>query len=449
MKNLQQLKKYLKDIFKKDKSQLLTNMLIVGIVTVVVKVISFYKEILIAKEYGVSELLDTFLIAILVPSFIQSVFINAYSSVFIPNYLLEKDKQKDTSAFQTSSYIITFTIAIVMILITYLGINIYLELLFPGHETVYYDLIKAQIIIILPCIIFWAFSSLTTGLLMTDNEYLLSSTNAIFIPLGVIFALFFHNQLAEKTLAIGTLGGSILSFIYLLIIGFKKRLIKLGKPDFRSANMKVLLKQIPAKITSGLINGVNPMIDQYFSAQLTLGAIAALNYGYKIPMVTIGLISGPIGNTVLPYFSGEAVKSISNVYLKLKEFLKKSFIATAILTIFLIILSKPIIIAFFERGAFTSENTDLVYLIQQMYFIQIPFYIVGVIMNKYLTAINKNNFLVVSSILSFLLNISLNYTLLEIIGIKGLALATSLVSVLNSLVIYLYIKYQYENSINV
>ena len=58
----------------------------------------------------------------------------------------------------------------------------------------------------------------------------------------------------------------------------------------------------------------------------------------------------------------------------------------------LIIFSKLIITIFFERGEFNSDNTDIVYLIEQMYFVQIPFYIIGIIMNKYLTAINKNNF---------------------------------------------------------
>ena len=435
---------FLKGIFKKQKSQLLTNMLIVGGISLLVKGISFYKEIFIADTYGVSLLLDTFLIAVLVPTFIQSVFINAYGSVFIPNYLLEKKINKDTSGFQSSSFIITISIGLTMIIVTYIGIDYYLEYLFPNHEETYYQLVKTQLYIILPCMLFWAVSSLISGLLMADNEFLVSSLNAIFIPIATIICLFFHPILHEKTLALGMLLGSIASTIYLIIFGFNKNLLKLGEPDFKSDNIKVLIKQVPSKISSGLINGVNPMVDQYFSAQMAVGAIAALNYGYKIPMVTISLLSIPIGSTILPYFANKATENKEQTFLYLNKMIKLSLLILFFVTIILIASSKFIVSLFFERGEFTSSDTNIIYVIQQMYLIQIPFYIIGIIMNKYLTAINKNNFLVLSSIISLILNIFFNYTFVELMGVKGLALATSLVSLTNALVIYIYIKKEHS-----
>ena len=445
----QKVKIFILNVLKKERSQLLTNMLIVTGVSIFVKGITFYKEILVAKEYGISELLDTFLIAVLVPSFIQNVFINSYGSVFIPNYLLEKSIAKDTRSFQTSSFIITITIALIMMVVTFFCIDFYLESLFPGHTKAYYNLIKIQLWIILPCMLFWAISSLISSLLMVDNKFLSSSLNSVFTPLALVFCLFFQDVLQEKTLALGMLLGSILSTTYLIFVSIKKQLLKLGMPDFKSKNMKTLINQIPAKISSGLINGVNPIVDQFFSAQMAIGAIAALNYGVKIPMVTISLMSLPLGSVILPYFSTKAAENRKSTYLYLQKILKSSFLITAAITVILILLSKFIITMFFERGEFNSNDTDLVYVIQQMYFIQLPFYVAGIIMNKYLTAINKNNFLVFSSLSSFLLNIFLNYTLIEIMGIKGLALATSLVSLINAMVIYLYIKKQHSKIVYV
>ena len=114
--------------------------------------------------------------------------------------------------------------------------------------------------------------------------------------------------------------------------------------------------------------------------------------------------------------------------------------ACGILAIALILLSQPIVSIIFERNAFTPENTEIVYRVQQMYILQIPFYVMGMVMNRYLTAINKNNFLVVTSTISLILNIVLNYFLIRTIGLYGLALATSLVSLVNTMIIYLYIK---------
>lgn len=431
----------LKKFWRKYQSQLLSNMLTVAVVSLLVKGVSFFKEILIADTYGVSELLDTYLIAVLVPTFIQNVFLNAYGSVFIPNYVQEKLLQQGTGGFQASSFMITITIALVMMGVIYLGIDLYLEVLFPGHEFQYYQLIKTQLWLILPCIPLWGICSLVMGLLMVEDEFLYSSLNALFVPvITIVLLLFYQDLLQERTLALGMLFGSILSCSYLIILGFQKKVLCIERPNFKSKNIRILLKQVPAKVSSGLINGVNPMVDQYFSAQLAVGAIAALNYGYKIPMVAISLISVPVGNTLLPYFSKKATEGSQKLYEHLHRILGTGLGFMSVAAIVLIVLSKFIITIFFERGAFTNENTNEVYIIQQMYLIQLPFYIVGIVMNKYLTAINKNNFLVLSSFVSLSLNIVLNYILMQFMGTKGLALATSMVSLGNSLVIYLYIR---------
>src|SRR5690554_7122469 len=74
-----------------------------------VKGFGFYKEIVIASNFGLSELLDTFLIAALVPGFIYQVFLGAFKSVFIPNYIMEQKTDRSISSFQATSFIITIS----------------------------------------------------------------------------------------------------------------------------------------------------------------------------------------------------------------------------------------------------------------------------------------------------------------------------------------------------
>ena len=74
-------------------NSLFKNILIVAFVTLIVKIIAFYKETLIAGHFGLSEVLDTFLVAMIFPSFIQSVFINSLKHLFIPNYIIEEKKK--------------------------------------------------------------------------------------------------------------------------------------------------------------------------------------------------------------------------------------------------------------------------------------------------------------------------------------------------------------------
>jgi putative peptidoglycan lipid II flippase len=440
----------LKKVLFKSKGQLLSNMLTVGIVTLSVKGIAFFKEMTVAKIYGVSILLDTYLIAVLVPTFIHNVFLNSYASVFIPNYVQEQKENKNTNAFIGTSFLVTIAMSLFMIMLTYLCLDYYLEVLFPGHDLQYYELIKTQLWILLPSILFWGISSLITGLLMVADDFLYSSLNAFFVPLvTIIMLLGFQEHFQEKTLALGMLIGSICSCLYLIIISLNKKVLQIEKPDFKNRNIHILLKQVPAKMSSSLMAGANTMVDQYFSAQLALGAIASLSYGYKIPLVFIGLIGSTIGNTLLPYFSKKALEGSKKLYKEFRRIMGISIISMGTITLLLIILSKLIIRLVFERGEFTEKDTDIVYVIQQMYLLQLPFYVIGVVMNKYLTAINKNNFLVFSAFLCLILNIILNFILIHILGIKGVALATALVSLCNSLFIYLYIRKLQKKSIDI
>ncbi|MCB0446717.1 MAG: polysaccharide biosynthesis C-terminal domain-containing protein [Gelidibacter sp.] len=429
---------FISNIFK---NATITNVIIVGITTLIVSGLGFFKEIVVANTFGLSELLDTFYIAILVPSFISGVFLGSFNSVFIPNYVSELKTGKSIGAFQSTSFLMTILVSLLFLIIAFLFTDVYLETFFKGHTQQYYDLIKVQFYYVAPCILFWGFSSLINGILTIDDEFTFSSLNTVFTPISIIICLvFFKEQLGTIVLAFGTLIGSFLSFLFILTVAIKRNIIHLHKPDFKSVNIKILFKQLPAKLSSSLLSGINPLVDQYFSAQLIIGSIAALNYGIKIPAFGISIIGAALGNVLLPYFSKNAIDNRQETFKKLTKILKYLIIVSSIVVVIGIFLSAPIISILFERNAFTSSDTVIVSKIQQMYLLQIPSYVTGLVMVKFLTSINKNNFMVLASIINLLLNIVLNYMLIKSMGVYGLALATSLVSIINSIILYVYIS---------
>ena len=423
------------------KNATILNVITVGLTTLLVSGMGFFKEIVVADSFGLSELLDTFYIAILVPSFISGVFLGSFNSVFIPNYVSELKTGNNVGSFQSTSFLITIGVSVVFLLIAVLFTDVYLETFFKGHTQQYYSLVKTQFYYVAPCILFWGFSSMISGLLTIDNEFRFSSVASIFTPISIIICLvFFKEQLGDSVLALGTLFGSVLSFLFLAYVAFKRKILNLKKPDFKSVNIIVLFRQLPAKLSSSLLSGINPLIDQYFSAQLIVGSIAALNYGIKIPSFAIAIVGLALGNVLLPYFSKNAIDNREATFKKLKTILKYLIIGSSFVVVILILLSSPMIWLTFERNAFTSEDTIIVSKIQQMYILQIPAYVTGLVMVKFLTSINKNNFMVFTSVISLTLNIVLNYVLIDLMGVYGLALATSLVSIINSIILYAYIK---------
>ncbi len=185
------IKKLVEQFFSFSKGKVVRNLILVGATTLLVKGVGFFKELVVASNLGLSELLDTYLIAILIPGFISTVFLGSYKSVFIPNYIYARNNGENSAQFLGSSLLVTICTGIFFMLLAYVFGDIYLEFFFQGHSPEYYELIKKQLYLLLPCIVLWSLSSLLSGLLNIDNEFFWSSLTGIFIPLTIIVLLLY------------------------------------------------------------------------------------------------------------------------------------------------------------------------------------------------------------------------------------------------------------------
>ena len=419
------------------------NVLTVAIISVFVKGLGFYKEIVVAGAFGLSEILDTFFIAALLPGFVSEVFLNAFNTVFIPNYIAEKESTNKIGAFQSTSFLVTLTVALFFIVISYLFTDVFLETFFNGHTESYYTLVKVQFYYLLPCILFWGLTSLLSGLLNIYDEFMYSSIYPVLTSISMLVCLlFFKEQLQEKVLAVGMLTGSIVQFLFLLFIAIKKNIIKIDKPDFFGLHTQTMFKQVPAKVSSGFLTGLISVTDQFFAAQLVIGSITALNYGLRIPAFFTTIIVMALGNVLLPYFSKLSINNKDDAFKTLYNILKRLFIGLLVVSVVLILLSDFIVELFFERNAFTSDDTVKVANIQRMFLIGLPFTICGNIIVRFLTSINKNAFMAYVSFTTVILNIVLDIILMKYFGVFGIALCTALLQIFRSLVFLNYTKKQ-------
>jgi len=62
-----------------------------------------------------------------------------------------------------------------------------------------------------------------------------------------------------------------------------------------------------------------------------------------------------------------------------------------------------------------------------MYVLQVPFYTLGILFVRLISSIQANYILMWGTVISFILNITLDYLLMRILGVAGIALSTTLV----------------------
>src|SRR5947209_9782078 len=120
----------------------------------------------------------------------------------------------------------------------------------------------------------------------------------------------------------------------------------------------ILIAAWPA-LLGGLISQTSPFVDQVFASFLSPGSISALAYALKLISVPTGVIFVSVGRAALPYLSRQAATNNMKAFKETLHFyLWVVGLATAALSVFMIVLAHPIVQILFERGAFTAQDTS-------------------------------------------------------------------------------------------
>src|SRR6185437_1910262 len=82
----------------------------------------------------------------------------------------------------------------------------------------------------------------------------------------------------------------------------------------------------------------------------------------------------------------------------------------------------------FERGSFRAKDTQLVAQIQAVYALQIPFYLSNVLLSRLLSSFLLSQITFWAAGINISLNIILDIILIKMMGVPGIALATSCAS---------------------
>jgi putative peptidoglycan lipid II flippase len=185
------------------------------------------------------------------------------------------------------------------------------------------------------------------------------------------------------------------------------------------------------------------LIDQAMASLLPPGSVAALNYGNKLVALVLTAGTMALGTAVLPYFS-KMVASADWRGLKhtLMTYSRLILLVTIPATAVGIWLSTPLVRLCFQRGRFTADDVQVVSSIQSMYLLQVPFYTLGILLVRMISSLQANRFLLLNTVVGLTVNIVLDYVLMRVMGVAGIALARSLVYVASCtvLAIVLYRK---------
>nr|MBA2623697.1 murein biosynthesis integral membrane protein MurJ [Chthoniobacterales bacterium] len=225
----------------------------------------------------------------------------------------------------------------------------------------------------------------------------------------------------------------------LLRVGFVFR------PDFRWRDegvRKVLQLMGPAVIAASAVQ-VNVLINSIFASYLQDGAVSWLNIAFRLMQLPLGIFGVAVATVTLPLVSRSAAAgNMPEFRGALAHALRLVMLLTIPSAIGLIILAEPIIALIYEHGRFTAVATQQTAAALRFYALGLVGYSAVKVLAPAFYALDRRNLPMIVSLFSIALNFGLNWFLSFRLGLghKGLALSTSLIAVINFVLLYVMMR---------
>lgn len=401
------------------------------IITIFSKFLGFGREIALSYYYGVSNISDAYLISLTIPTvvfgFITSSIVAGYVPIFTE--ILHKHGRKKAIEFTNSLMNITILINSFFVLFSMIFAKEIVFLFASGFDENTIEMAAEFSRITVVSIYFVSLVSIFSGYLQVNNVHnvvaflgvilnittisfiILSKANILFLPLGFLVATFFQ-------------------FTIMYIYSRRKKYKYKLTLDWKNEYLKRIgLLSIPI-IIGGSVNQINTLVDRTLASHSSVGGISALNYANTLNLFVQGIFVVTIISVIYPKMSKEA--SINN-FVQYKRYLRKAVILICYLVIpisfIFIFYSNSIISIIFQRGNFDENAVKLTSEILQMYSIGIFAFGIREMLVRAFYSIQNTRTPMVNGVWGMLSNVLFSFTFEFFLGVKGLALGTSLAAI--------------------
>jgi len=413
-------------------------------------VFGYLREVIVAYYYGLSIELETYLVAVSIPNIIGIEVMGIIVTVLLPTYVSIKTKYGDGVATLKAR---TWTWHVIAIT-TCGGIAVYLlspyicYLLAPGFNAEKLAKTTKWMRIAVPITLLLGLSGMVKMVLDSNRKFFFPAFSK---GVGSLFFIFVCIALSKKISGVNLVWAMLASTLVILFFSSIPIVSKFSSKEDKNHLENVtyvpennnIFNLIVIVGLNSLIFHFYSLIDRAFASTLADGSIAILNYGNLLVNVPYTIFSLVIATVIFPELSERfAEKDHSRSIALTKKALLWCAFAYIIVSIVLIIFSRPFVSLLLQRGNFTVDATRSVAMVLTILAISLVPGGLWNIMSTYFRSQNLHIYLlhVASFVLvgKFILN-----SMLVRYGVNGLACS----SVITTWLGYVYLQYKYNTNV--
>jgi putative peptidoglycan lipid II flippase len=408
------------------------------------RVFGFLREILMAYFLGAGLKSDALVIAIKLPSILRRLFAEgAFNTTFVPMFarLLAGDKPEEARSFAEEILsILTFSLALLVIIVEVI-LPWIMPIVVPGFIKTPERLALAieYSRITFPFIFFISLTALYSGILNSLERFVAVASSPMMGNVGIILVVFALVPFAippGHAFSVGIAFCGVIQFLWVLYPAYKSGMsLRLKLPRLTPRVKKFLLLAGPAAAGSGIVQ-INILLDTLIASLLPAGGVSYIHYADRLNQLPLSMLGTAVGTALLPLLSkklrsNDIKGAIESQNLALEYALL--FVLPA--AIGLIFLAQPLMKVLFERGDFGPTETRASAHALMALASGLPAYIMIKIFSTSFFARQDTKTPVKFAILSVVINLILNLTLIWPLKHVGLALSTSIAAWINAILL--------------
>eukprot|EP00249_Psilotum_nudum_P011461 c23190_g1_i2 orf=258-2162(-) len=447
-----------------NRRSLLHSVGLIGLTTVVSKVLGLMREIVVAAVFGVGPVVTAFNYSYILPGFLITILggINGPFHVTMTTVLSKHGKEESQSLVEKVSVIVGL-VGAAMGAILFLFAGPVIDMTAPGLSAqqscegmLTRKIAVFQLKIMSPCALLAGPIGIGFGSLSAIGAHGVPSISPALSSIFILGAVVLHfvrcwigatspQDLMAGGIAIAT-GVTLGALAQWFLQARANYNAGFGLPEIQLTNLfkdvrEVSAIMVPAIARSGMLQ-IATFTDLYFASFIP-GAAAGLGYANLLAMTPLGIMSNAI---LLPMLSIFSHLSKHLQWLELKERIIQglllSMIATLPLAAIMIPLSKPIVEVVFQHCAFDASATTLVSSLLIWYLVGFTFYLARDLLVQVFYALDDGELPFQISVAAIIANAFCDWIMVKVFGLgaDGLVMATSLVNMVSTIVLLIILS---------
>lgn len=414
----------------------------IALMTLIAKLASAGKEMVVAHQFGRGDALDAFLIAFLLPQFAIIVISGSFTSSLVPALTrsLEKSGRESAERLVNEGSLLLTLLLVGTVIVLEVLMPFALPILTSGFGREKYLLTAHLFHSLLPAVVLNGLSVYGGAILNAGRAFALPAFLPAATPI-LIVVLLLHVAPGIHGLVWGTVLGAGIELLIVMAAVKRAGWPLLPRWHGLTPQTRATIQQYVPMMAGALLMSGTGLVDQGMAATLEAGSVAALNYGNKAVALVLTFGAGALGTAVLPYFSEQAARrDWAGARNTIRRYGFLILVITVPFTLLAILGSEWIVRVLFERGSFEVKDTKLVAMVQSMYLAQIPFYLLATVGARFLSAAGKNHILLGIAAVNLLACVIGNLVLMHFFGVVGISLSAALVCFLSSVFIFFFVN---------